>query len=176
VLICDALTYIYLRPSLKAAGFEDEAINKLVVWYDPSEIVTRPDRAEDANEGHDRYAISNDAWRRAHGFSEEDEPSREEIVQRLMIEKADLLPELSEALLAWWAPQVMEQVRGANQDTGGSSLPPEIQDVLLPDDTAPTPIPPPETPAPLDTAVPAAPPVPTAPAPTAEPVPEGATP
>lgn len=134
VLICDALTYIYLRPSLKAAGFDDEAVNKLVVWYDPSEIVTRPDRAEDANEGHDRHAISNDAWRKAHGFSSEDAPSKEEIVLRMMIEKGDLLPELSEALMAWWAPQVMEQVRRANQDTGGSTLPQEIQDVLLPED------------------------------------------
>lgn len=147
VLICDALTYIYLRPSLKAEGFKDEVIKKIVVWYDPSEIVTRPDRAEDATQGHDRYAVSDEAWRRSHGFSDEDAPSKEEVIRRLLIDKTQLLPELSEALMAWWAPQIMAEVRRANEATGGGSLPQEIQDVLLPDDGAA-----PAEPAPADAA------------------------
>src|SRR6478752_2401208 len=40
LVLSDSLTAVYLRPVLKANGWEDKDINRVVIWYDPSEIVT----------------------------------------------------------------------------------------------------------------------------------------
>lgn len=94
----DELTDIYLKPMLRLDmvenGWDPEQVDKMVVWYDPSEVVTRPDRGADADAGWDRGALSDDAWRRAHGFSADDAPSEEETVQRTLFRSAQLPPNL----------------------------------------------------------------------------------
>jgi hypothetical protein len=79
LVLADSLTTVYLRPVLKAAGFTDEQLKEIVVWYDPSEIVTRPNSSESATQGVDRNLLSHKAWRREHGYAESDAPSLEEI-------------------------------------------------------------------------------------------------
>lgn len=73
-LLCDALTTQYLRPALKAAGYADEQINDLVVWYDVSHLVARPNRSGDALELYKLGELSGEALRRETGFDEEDAP------------------------------------------------------------------------------------------------------
>lgn len=130
MLICDSLTTAYLRPHLKAKGYEDKDIARIVIWYDPSDIAIRPDQADDANEGFDRHLLSGEAWRRAHGFSDVDKPTAEETVFRIMMEKGQILPELVEALLQKFAPDLMGQVKTQQAEQSGSPLPPEVQDIL----------------------------------------------
>lgn len=106
---CDDLTSAYLQPLLQAKaaaeGWPLDDVKKLVVWYDPSEITTRPDRGADADAGWDRGALSDDAWRKAHGFSAEDAPSVEEKLMREIIRNPQLPPNLIDFLARELLPQ-----------------------------------------------------------------------
>lgn len=130
LLMCDALTVVYLRPSLRAAGLSEEDVNKYVVWYDASEVTTRPNKAEDSDVGYTKTLISGEAWRREHGFDSDDAPSPEEIALRLLVDKGPVTPELAEALLSIIAPHVMERVRQASQASNPAPLPPEVAEAL----------------------------------------------
>lgn len=130
LLIVDALTVVYLRPYLIASGFSPEEVNKIVVWYDPSAVSTRNDRAADADSGYDRYAVSLDTWRRAHGFSDADAPTANELAIRMMMERGAFTPELTEAMLSALAPEIMDSVRNAQQASSVGAIPPEVQQAL----------------------------------------------
>lgn len=98
-LTCDALTQTYLKQALnrmspaeldralKSAGVDDP--NDIMVWYDASQLVIRPDRAEQSGGLHDRFVISDAALRRENGYSEEDAPDEEEYAKRVGIKMAD---------------------------------------------------------------------------------------
>jgi hypothetical protein len=130
LLIVDALTVVYLRPYLAANGYTEEEVSRITVWYDPSAVSTRNDRATDADAGFDRGAVSYDAWRRAHGFSDQDAPTPNEVALRMLTERGVLTPELTEAMLAAVSPDMMNAVRGAQQAASVAPLPQEVQDVL----------------------------------------------
>jgi hypothetical protein len=130
LLIVDALTVAYLRPYLIANGYTPSEVSRLVIWYDPSAVSTRNDRAADANEGFDRGAISFDTWRRAHGFSDQDAPTPNELVIRMLQDRAMFTPELTEAMLGAIAPEVMNAVRDAQQTASVAPMPPELEQAL----------------------------------------------
>lgn len=128
LLIVDSLTVVYLRPYLIANGFDPEEVSKIVVWYDPSSVATRNDRAADANEGFDRNAISYNTWRRAHGFSDADAPTSNELAIKMLFERGAVTPELTEALLATIAPEIMQGVRASQQASSIAPVPEGIQE------------------------------------------------
>ena len=130
LLIADALTIVYLRPYLISLGYSESEVNRIVIWYDPSQVTTRNDRAADADAGFNNLAVSYDTWRRAHGFSDNDAPSPMELALRLVITKGAITPELTEAMLAAVAPEVMDKVRGIAQQNSVAPVPPEIQQLL----------------------------------------------
>lgn len=130
LLIVDALTVMYLRPYLIANGYPEDEVKRICIWYDPSLVATRNDRAADADSGFDKMAVSYDSWRRAHGFSDADAPSPEELALRLIISKGMVTPELTEALLTSVAPDVMKNVRATSQAQGGAPIPAEIDQIL----------------------------------------------
>jgi hypothetical protein len=130
LLIADALTVVYLRPYLLANGFEPADVERMTIWYDPSAVATRNDRAMDADSGFDRMAVSFDTWRRAHGFSDADAPTPTEMALRILMEKGAITPELTEAMLAAVAPEVIEATRAAQQASSVAPIPPEIQQML----------------------------------------------
>ena len=138
LLIVDAFTVVYLRPYLLANGFAESDVDRIVVWYDPSAISTRNDRAADADMGFDKMAISLSTWRHAHGFSDADAPTPEELAIRMFFEKGMLSPELTEAALAALAPDMMEKVKGAQQASSVGPMPQNVQDVLSGQPVAPT--------------------------------------
>lgn len=80
-MICHALTKGYLVPMLRATGSTLTGPNggRIVIWYDPSEIVQRPDKSSAADEAYDRMEINGIAYRREKGFSESDAPTPEEL-------------------------------------------------------------------------------------------------
>jgi len=130
LMICDALTVIYLRPMLLAYGFTEEQVKKIVVWYDPSEVVTRPDRANDADIGYDRKILSASAWRRAHGFTDRDKPLPDEILERLAVERGALSEAVTEALIKRLDPVLLAQVRADSLAQSPSPIPPTVNDLL----------------------------------------------
>jgi hypothetical protein len=130
LLIVDALTIMYLRPYLIANGYSPEEVKNVCIWYDPSLVATRNDRASDADMGFDKMAVSFDAWRRAHGFSEADAPDPKEFALRLIMSKGMITPELTEAVLASIAPDIMNQAREVAQENTGAPIPDDIDAML----------------------------------------------
>jgi hypothetical protein len=130
LLIADALTIVYLRPYLVAQGFSPTDVEKIVIWYDPSAVATRNDRAADADSGFDRGAVSLQTWRRAHGFSEADAPTPTELAIRMLSERGAITPELTEAMLNSIAPELMGAVKQAQQEASVGPLPPEVEQIL----------------------------------------------
>lgn len=130
LLIADALTVIFLRPYLKSQGWSAADVNRIVIWYDPSSVATRNDRAADADSGYEKMAISGETWRRAHGFSDADAPTATEIALRVLLDKGSFTPELSEALLTVVAPDIMQAARQAQQGASVAPVPPEAQQIL----------------------------------------------
>jgi hypothetical protein len=127
LLIADALTIVYLRPYLIAQGYAESDVDKIVVWYDPSAVSTRNDRAADADSGYDRGVISQEAWRRAHGFSHADAPTPNEVAIRMLYEKGAISPELTEAMLQTISSELMDQVRATASGQSPVQLSPEDQ-------------------------------------------------
>lgn len=171
LLICDALTTVYLRPALRSLGLPEDEIRKHVIWYDPSAVTTRPNRAEDADTGFAKHLIGGAAWRRAHNFTDDDAPTSTEIAVRLLIEKGQMSPELAESLLSIVAPDIMQAVRDASQAANPAPIPGDVANILeggVPPEPAPAEDPaaaPPTEPAP------AAPTAPTTPPPPIDPLP-----
>jgi hypothetical protein len=130
LLIADALTIVYLRPYLVAQGFSPTEVDRIVVWYDPSAVATRNDRAMDADSGFDRGIISGETWRRAHGFSTADTPTAEEVGIRMLFEKGAITPELTEAMLGALSPELMMKVREAQQGASVAPLPESVEQLL----------------------------------------------
>jgi hypothetical protein len=154
MMICDALTMVYFRQVLTAMGQPEDLVRKSTIWYDPADIVIQSDPETLADEGFDRNLVSAAAWRRAHGFSEDDKPDGEELAKRMIVEKGVLSPELTEAILQLIAPALFGQARAAHEAESGSPLPPEVQQAL---GTPPSQAAPPPPPGGLPEASPATP-------------------
>jgi hypothetical protein len=163
LLICDALTTVYLRPALRSLGLPEDEIRKHVIWYDPSAVTTRPNRAEDADTGYEKHLIGGAAWRRAHNFTDDDAPTGTELAVRLMMEKGQMTPELAEALLTIAAPDIMNAVRQSAQAANPAPIPDDVTNILN-GEVPPTGEAPAEPPAPSTDA-------PTAPTSTTQPTP-----
>jgi hypothetical protein len=151
LLICDCLTTAFLRPAMQSMGVDPVEVESYCVWYDPSEVTSQPNKAEDADSGVEKHLISGQAWRHAHGFQDSDAPAPAELAIGLLIEKGSFTPELTEALLTVVAPDVMANVRAASQAANPAPLPPEVANALTGQDAAPGETPPP-TDAPPDPA------------------------
>jgi hypothetical protein len=136
LLATDALTSVYLRPNLirstdpdpQALSNPDHLINRVVIWADTSAVVTRPDRSQAANEGFDKRILSADAWRDARGFSDADAPTPEELLQRTVLDRGQIPPDLVQTLLELVAPAFFNQLQAGTAE----QLPSEVSDLLLP--------------------------------------------
>jgi len=143
LLATDALTSVYLRPALirstdpdpQALANPDHLINRIVVWADTSAVVTRPDRSQAANEGFDKRILSAAAWRDARGFADADAPSPEELLQRTVLDRGQIPPDLVQTLLELVAPAFFNELQRGTAE----QLPPEVSDLLLPNQGQPRP-------------------------------------
>lgn len=87
----DGLTRVYLRPGLTKAldpdGRDRDAAaaeaRTVVVVADGSQVIARPNEAEDGRQLHDRIAINDVALRARSGVTESEKPSEVEYVQQL---------------------------------------------------------------------------------------------
>jgi hypothetical protein len=133
LLICEALTTVFLRPQLIARGYDQELVNRVQVWYDPAAVVTRADRSKDADTGYERMLVSGSAWRRAHGFSEADAPDASELVRRIALTGV-VPPETTVDFLRLVAPDLVHAAEElADADPSKSMLPAVDNPVLVKD-------------------------------------------
>ena len=102
----DALTVGYLRMALAIEGIDPALIARIVCWYDPTELLTHPDRTQDALALYGLKEISGEALRRVTGFNEDDKPSDIEVVQRLISAERTWPPNAALAILARLDPSL----------------------------------------------------------------------
>lgn len=125
VLIVNALTAAFLRPNLIARGIPADALERVVVWFDPAALIGEPDRSLVADEAWDRNLLSDAAYRARKGITEDEAPTDEEIMARIGARRGIFTADLSRALLEFFG---------------------------LPIDVVPLPEPPPQEPVPADDA------------------------
>lgn len=95
--ICHALTIGFLRPALEEEGIDPESV---IVWYDTTDLTTRPDRTAAASEAHSRIKISDNAYLREIGLDPADAPDDAEFKKRVLLDVAKGAPTLAPAMLA----------------------------------------------------------------------------
>jgi hypothetical protein len=110
--VVNALTIGFLRAALIAEGFEPDAA---VVWYDTSDLRTRPDKSKSAVEAYDRNELSSVALLRELGLSVEDAPDDAERRERIILSVVRSAPALAPALLADLGYLSAEQAAEAEQ-------------------------------------------------------------
>lgn len=134
LVFADAITDIVFRPALmdlieEHDDWDRDKVNKFVTWYDPSEVVTRPDRAADSLALYTRKELSGKALRKAHGFTENDAPDENELARRLAIEGT--VPEaVMNVLLQKVLPTVLKRIAAAE----GIPFPDSLDEALGGDD------------------------------------------
>jgi hypothetical protein len=122
--ICDALTRAYLHPLLVAQGAIEPTnplLSKIVIWYDPSAIASKPDRESSSRTGLENMALSNMAWRKANGYTENDAPSETEIAQKIAINRGSLSEAVSEAVLRTLIPHILDNIAQQNVAEAGDT-------------------------------------------------------
>jgi len=94
--VAHALTVGFLHAALVAEGFDPSAA---VVWYDTSDLRTRPDKSDSAIQAYDRNELSADALLRELGLSVEDAPDEDEKRERVIMSVIRSAPALAPTLL-----------------------------------------------------------------------------
>ena len=89
-IITRCLTVGYMHPMLRALGenVRTKDGERIVFWYDVSELTQRPDRSESARELYKMKVINGTATRRENGFDEADAPSEDELEEMILIDLA----------------------------------------------------------------------------------------
>lgn len=80
-VIAEALTIMYLQPSLEAAGVEQW--QQYVVDFDDSDLVMKPDQTDTIEWAHEAFLMSDEAARRELNIAEADAPEEAEIQTRV---------------------------------------------------------------------------------------------
>lgn len=95
--VAHALTIGFLRTALSSEGLDPEAA---IVWYDTSDLRTRPDKSNSAIQAYDRLELSGDALLRELGLSVEDAPDDEEKRARVLLSVVSGSPALAVNMLS----------------------------------------------------------------------------
>lgn len=136
IMIVNALTEGFLLPFLEAAGVADP--DRFVVWYDPSRLIARPNLGEAANEAHTRGAISDEAYRRARGFTDDDAPDEVKMspAVRVALGMVEAAPSLVQSP---GLPALIEQIEAALAQPGDGTDPPPDVGPVTDEDEVPIP-------------------------------------
>ena len=88
-IVCSGLTAGYLQPTLLAEGkpLTDENGNRIVIWYDLSDLTAKPDRTQQANDAYDRLEISAEAYRTLLNLDESMAPTSAQL-KELVLKKS----------------------------------------------------------------------------------------
>jgi hypothetical protein len=124
----------------------------LCFWYDPSDLIARPDKSKESRELYDRRELSGKSMRAANGFDEDDKPDDAELEEQILKAMAKDTTNATvalESLTPWTPPEsTTTPEAGANskrpEDTpaiGGpapASGTPSTQGNSRPQETSPT--------------------------------------
>jgi hypothetical protein len=143
-----------MHPILRQMGQEPVGPRggMLVVWYDASDLIARPDLSAQSRELYDRFELSGAAMRRANGFDEDDKPDDTELEEQILKGMAKDTTNATVALgsLTPWTPPESTQTPavgatpnrpGGNPAIGGTAPTagtPATQGNPRPQETTPT--------------------------------------
>ena len=134
LIFADMFLVGFLYPQLLEAGFKQEELSQVVIGYDPIDLIATPDVESHSGQAHDRYAISDEAYRRATGFSEEDAPTPIELAVRHALTKGSSAEVAN--LLGTLAPPNMPVARRVTWTIRSNETveppPPPTEDVTTP--------------------------------------------
>jgi len=88
-LFCSAITSSLVWPAIQAS-FGGEIDPRLVVSFDPIDLISHIDRRMNAKDGHASLVISDSTYRKSLGFSEDDAPDEMEYKRRMALQQASL--------------------------------------------------------------------------------------
>jgi len=99
-IITRCLTIGYLHPMLRSLGenVRDKNGNRIIVWYDTSELTQRPDRSANAIQLRQMMVINDDATRRETGFSDDDAPTDDEL-EKMILQTLAVNPQMAATAL-----------------------------------------------------------------------------
>lgn len=125
-LIVDALTVGFLRPNLTDVGTDPVWVDRIVVWYDATDLIGSADVEKNAVEAHKANLISDASARDALGFSDDDAPDPLELVIRSGLRRGQLNPLLTAALIQQLADEAGVTLPTADElaNSGGAGRPP----------------------------------------------------
>lgn len=95
--VCHAFTTGYLAPALATEGLDPKAA---IVWYDTTDLTTRPDLSAAATQAHTDGVLSHAAYLRELGLPESDMPDDAERAASLLLQIALANPPFAPAILA----------------------------------------------------------------------------
>ncbi|MEV1294445.1 hypothetical protein [Pseudonocardia sp. NPDC049635] len=87
-VLCDSLTSAYLRPMLREMGCPPDEVERVVLWFDPAELVQNPNRGQDARDAHAAGTLSDEALVRHLGFADDERPKLNERLFRALESRA----------------------------------------------------------------------------------------
>jgi len=135
LMFVDAISTSYIRPALKRQfpQLSTQDLDRLGVWYDPSELLIQPDDLQAADQGLNSFALSAAAWRRVSGYSEADAPSEYELLMRYFLTKVVAQPDQAEVIMQALFPALMNTARAENIRNGPIPFPASAGDLLYGD-------------------------------------------
>lgn len=80
-------TTAWFQPTLRAEGIGDW--DRYVVWYDAAAVINHPDRSKDAKDLYAQRAIGKRSLREANGFTDDDAPTDEELMEMIGVAVRD---------------------------------------------------------------------------------------
>ena len=98
-MMADGLEFAYLMPNLTALGYDEVALERVRVGFDPSGVVHTASPEENAEELWDAGAISYAAYRRLKGATEDDAPDEDEFLVQLAARKGIFTSDLTTIVL-----------------------------------------------------------------------------
>lgn len=110
--VCHAFTVGFLQPALEAEGFPKSVA---MVWYDTSDLTTRPDRSASAGEAHARGKLTDEAYLRELGLDASDLPDAVAAKRAALLAVATGAPSLAPAMLAVAGVITMEEADTINR-------------------------------------------------------------
>lgn len=101
--IADILAVAVLRAGLLALGYPTATVARVLTGVDPSDLIRRTNTVSDAKDGHAALVISDESYRTALGFTEDDKPSDEELLRRMALKRGMTTDQLTRELLRDYA-------------------------------------------------------------------------
>lgn len=146
--VCEAITDGWLLPAMTALRFTDPGV---MVWYDTSDLSTRPDKSGVAKEAYQLLEASGAAMRREMGLDESDAPGEDEKRERILLRALEIAGvQMAPVILAKLGiieQELADRLLEASLNPGGGGTPIDAGDDLEPvTDMAPPDRPEPEQP------------------------------